>query len=86
MAVFQDHNDILDRVIRLAAEQGGLRVSDVTADMKLGDDVGLDSLDYEELSMVIEDEFALCSPLVPSDTVRQIAEKVLAASQPAGRA
>jgi acyl carrier protein len=54
--------EIQDNVIRCIADQVGIDESKITPDMRLDDDLGLDSLDIVELSMELEDFFDIQIP------------------------
>lgn len=51
------HRERESRLRTLIAEQLGLELDEITADSKIGDDLGADSLDCVELVMMCEDEF-----------------------------
>ena len=50
---------ILDRVRQLIAEQMCFDVNTITADSKLIDDIGADSLDVVEMLMTVEEEWGI---------------------------
>jgi acyl carrier protein len=49
----------IDKVKEIIAEQLGLEASEITADAKVKDDLGADSLDMVELVMELEEAFGL---------------------------
>ena len=55
----QQLSAIQQRVIELAAEQGGVHPSQVARDTHFVNDLNFDSLDLVELTMALEDEFEL---------------------------
>lgn len=52
-------DEIAKRATKIIAEQLGMDEHKITPDKKLGDDLGCDSLDFVELAMALEDEFAI---------------------------
>lgn len=48
---------VLDKIKQILAEQLDADAEAMTADTRIGDDLGADSLDVVELLMSIEDEF-----------------------------
>jgi acyl carrier protein len=50
-------SDIDERVIKMVAEQLGLKEDEVSADSSFVEDLGADSLDTVELIMALEEEF-----------------------------
>ena len=50
---------VLEKVIRMVADQFMIDESEVTADTDFVDDLGADSLDVVELTMALEEEFSL---------------------------
>jgi acyl carrier protein len=55
-------SDIANRVKQVIAEELGLSVADIKDDSHLVDDLGADSLDEVELTMMLEDEFEIEIP------------------------
>lgn len=49
----------IDKVKEIIAEQLGLEADEITADAKVKDDLGADSLDMVELVMELEEAFGL---------------------------
>lgn len=49
----------IDKVKEIIAEQLGLEAEEITADAKVKDDLGADSLDMVELVMELEEAFGL---------------------------
>ena len=49
----------LDKVKSLLAEQLNIKAETITAESKIVDDLGADSLDVVELLMTLEDEFGV---------------------------
>lgn len=49
----------IDKVKEILAEQLGLEAAEITADAKVRDDLGADSLDMVELVMELEEAFSL---------------------------
>ncbi len=49
----------IDKVKEIIAEQLGLEVAEVTAEAKVKDDLGADSLDMVELVMELEEAFGM---------------------------
>lgn len=49
----------IDKVKEIIAEQLGLEANEITADAKVKDDLGADSLDMVELVMELEEAFGL---------------------------
>lgn len=54
-----DPRDVHTKVIRIIAEQMGVSIDNIRLDSSLAGDLGADSLDVPELSMLIEDEFGI---------------------------
>jgi len=50
-------SSIVERVIKMVAEQLGVKEEDVKAESSFVDDLGADSLDTVELIMALEEEF-----------------------------
>ena len=50
-------SNIQDRVIKIVAEQLGVKEDEVKADASFVEDLGADSLDTVELVMALEEEF-----------------------------
>lgn len=50
-------SDINERIIKMVAEQLGLKEDEVNADSSFVEDLGADSLDTVELIMALEEEF-----------------------------
>jgi acyl carrier protein len=50
-------NDILNRVIKVVANELSIEESEVNPDSSFQDDLGADSLDLVELIMAIQEEF-----------------------------
>lgn len=72
-----------ERIKAIIAEQLGVELRDVTPQVSLSEDLGMDSLDGVELTMSLEEEFNIEVPdedaeklLTPGDIVRYIEEKV----------
>ncbi len=61
--------DLVERVKRLIAENGGVSIEEVRSDAHFRDDLGLDSLDIVELVMAIEKEFDV---EIPDDDAEEI--------------
>ena len=61
---------VLDKVIKMVADQFMIDESEVTADTAFVDDLGADSLDVVELTMALEEEFAL--PDTPEEKLMNI--------------
>ena len=61
---------VLDKVIKMVADQFMIDESEVTADTVFVDDLGADSLDVVELTMALEEEFSL--PDTPEDELMNI--------------
>ena len=61
---------VLDKVIKMVADQFMIDESEVTADTAFVDDLGADSLDVVELTMALEEEFAL--PDTPEEELMNI--------------
>lgn len=73
-------NEIVKRVIDVAASNLGVRVADVKLDSNLEDDLGADSLDVVELVMALEDEFEMEISDADAEnlkTIRQVAEYLI---------
>ena len=60
---------VLEKIKKILAEQLDVDVEEMTADTKIAEDLGADSLDVVDLIMSIEDEFGL---EVPDDQVENI--------------
>lgn len=65
---------IEERVATVVAEHLGLSSADVTAEKRIREDLGADSLDRFEIVMAIEDEFVLEIPDEDVLTINTIAE------------
>ena len=61
---------VLDKVIKMVADQFMIDPSEVSADTVFVDDLGADSLDVVELTMALEEEFSL--PDTPEDELMNI--------------
>ena len=61
---------MLEKVQEMLAEALNLPVSKITADAKIIDDLGADSLDVVELLSRLEDEFGIT---IPDDDVESLA-------------
>ena len=61
---------VLEKVIRMVADQFMIDESEVTADTVFVDDLGADSLDVVELTMALEEEFSL--PETPEEELMNI--------------
>lgn len=64
------NNMVLDKVIKMVADQFMIDESEVTPDTVFVDDLGADSLDVVELTMALEEEFSL--PDTPEDELMNI--------------
>lgn len=70
-------SDIANRVKQVIAEELGLSVADIKDDSHLVDDLGADSLNEVELTLMLEDEFEIEIPdevASQRKTVSQITE------------
>ena len=61
---------VLEKIIKMVAEQFMVDESEVTADTSFVDDLGADSLDVVELTMALEETFSL--PDTPEDELMNI--------------
>ena len=61
---------VLEKVIKMVADQFMIDDSEVTADTVFVDDLGADSLDVVELTMALEEEFSL--PDTPEEELMNI--------------
>ena len=61
---------VLDKVIKMVADQFMIDPSEVSADTVFVDDLGADSLDVVELTMALEEEFEL--PDTPEEELMNI--------------
>ena len=61
---------VLEKVIKMVADQFMIDESEVTADTLFVDDLGADSLDVVELTMALEEEFSL--PDTPDEELIKI--------------
>ena len=61
---------VLDKVIKMVADQFMIDESEVTPDTVFVDDLGADSLDVVELTMALEEEFSL--PDTPEEELMNI--------------
>jgi acyl carrier protein len=50
-------HDLVERIRSIVADQLGVELGDCTADARILDDLGADSLDVVELVMALEDAF-----------------------------
>lgn len=50
---------MFEEIAKIIAEQFGVEVDDITPDTTFEDDLGADSIDIVELSMALEDEYAI---------------------------
>ena len=62
-------HDLVERIRSIVADQLGVELGDCTADARILDDLGADSLDVVELVMALEDAFDI---EVADDDVEQI--------------
>ena len=76
---------VLEKIIKMVAEQFMIDENEITADTSFMDDLGADSLDVVELTMALEETFSL--PDTPEDeltnihTVGDLADYVSRATQ-----
>ncbi len=63
-------SNIQERVIKMVAEQLGVKVDEVKADSSFIEDLGADSLDTVELIMALEEEF---DTEIPDEDAEQLA-------------
>lgn len=63
-------SDIVQRVIKIVAEQLGVAEADIKNESKFVEDLGADSLDTVELVMGLEDEFEM---EIPDEEAEKIA-------------
>lgn len=76
---------VLEKIIKMVAEQFMIDENEITADTSFVDDLGADSLDIVELTMALEETFSL--PDTPEDeltnihTVGDLADYVSRATQ-----
>ncbi len=76
---------VLEKIIKMVAEQFMIDENEITADTSFVDDLGADSLDVVELTMALEETFSL--PDTPEDeltnihTVGDLADYVSRATQ-----
>jgi acyl carrier protein len=68
------HEEITDRVCKLAAEQAGMEQADISADTHLFNDLQFDSLDDVEFILTIEDEFGISIEDEQAGDVKTIGE------------
>jgi acyl carrier protein len=71
--------EIEQKIIEIIAGQLSARPSDITPQTHLIDDLGIDSLDSVELTMALEEEFAIEIPdeaVTKLSTVQQIIDYV----------
>ena len=61
---------ILQKICELISEQFAVSEDSITAETSFVDDLGADSLDVVELTMALEEEFAL--PEVPEEDLKAI--------------
>ena len=61
---------VLDKVIKMVADQFMIDESEIGADTAFVDDLGADSLDVVELTMALEEEFSL--PDTPEEELMNI--------------
>lgn len=61
---------VLEKIIKMVAEQFMVDESEITADTSFVDDLGADSLDVVELTMALEETFSL--PDTPEDELMNI--------------
>lgn len=50
---------MFEEIAKIIAEQFGVEVDNITADTTFEEDLGADSIDIVELSMALEDEYAI---------------------------
>ena len=70
---------VLEKIKKILAEQLDVDVEEMTADTKIAEDLGADSLDVVELLMAIEDEFEVEVPdeeIENRKTVGDVAEYI----------
>ena len=61
---------VLEKIIKMVAEQFMLDESEISASTSFTDDLGADSLDVVELTMALEESFSL--PDTPEDELMNI--------------
>ena len=59
-----------EKVVELIAEQFDMEPEDISRETSLVDDLGADSLDVVEFTMVLEEEFGI--PEIPEDELKAI--------------
>jgi acyl carrier protein len=68
--------DVEARVIKIVAEQLGVKLTDVRLTSRFVKDLGADSLDTVELVMALEDEFGLEIPDEDAERITTVGEAV----------
>ena len=61
---------VLEKIIKMVAEQFMIDESEITAETSFTDDLGADSLDVVELTMALEESFSL--PDTPEEELMNI--------------
>ncbi len=62
------------RVIKLAADQVEMPAEQVSLDSNFAADLGYDSLDYVEFSMMVEEEFDILVPDEEIDNIKTVGD------------
>ena len=75
--IFRKENDniMIDKIIQILADAVSLDESEITPDMSISEDLGIDSLDLVDIAMALEDEFDIMvsdDELASLKTVRDI--------------
>jgi acyl carrier protein len=73
--------EVRNKVMLIISEHFGMKLSEVTIDKKLADDLGADSLDAVDLTMAFEEEFEIEIPdedmeVIAGWTVGQVVARI----------
>jgi acyl carrier protein len=67
---------VLEKIKAIMSEQFDIEEDDITAETKIADDLGADSLDVVDLLMSIEDEFEIEIPDEEIDNIATVGDLV----------
>lgn len=68
--------EILEKVVKITAEQLGVEAKDISKESNFANDLGADSLDTVELVMALEDEFNIEIPDEDAEKITTIQQAV----------
>jgi acyl carrier protein len=72
----KDMNEITTKIIKIAADQAGVSIEEVTRETNFVNDLNFDSLDAVEFAMSLEDEFGVTVPDEEMENIKTIDDAV----------